>query len=550
MAENLTRHQKFLQIFQEVTRLVSMVQDPQQVMDTIVSSLPELLNVDACSIRLLESSTNTFVMGAAHGLSLEYLSRDVIDTDEVMAQIRSGNPVAHDIGDRDNQGASLSASLEEGIKSVLTLPILFQDSIIGIMRLLTRRQRLFGEEEISFCMALAEQVGIAISNARMFSYLENQVDFMQAVQEITTLANATLKLADVLEVIVQRLPESMEKRGCLVLLTNPQTNRLEQVASFGLSLDYLQQCQRELLQQGGMPTTTEPVAIYDLASQSRFVHTEHMLREGLRALLDVPIRVDGEVIGLLRIFSDEPHCFTSAEVNFAVTVAEAGARAIKNARTYQQINLLFSQIEENERFLANIIDCLYHQLIVVDRHKRVVMVNRVFLAARNISESEALGAAYDLLCREESEEMLPVDQVLATGKSAIFVRQEEVAGRSCWLERTATPMFDAQGRVEFVIEVIRDISSQKQLEREQMERTKLQGVLEMAGTVAHEINTPLFAALGTAQLLEDEIAPEQMPDLEMVVRNLQIISRLTRKMMTMTGFDSREYVGDTRIIDL
>ena len=530
--------------------MVSMVQDPQQVMDTIVSSLPELLNVDACSIRLLESSTNTFVMGAAHGLSLEYLSRDVIDTDEVMAQIRSGNPVAHDIGDRDNQGASLSASLEEGIKSVLTLPILFQDSIIGIMRLLTRRQRLFGEEEISFCMALAEQVGIAISNARMFSYLENQVGFMQAVQEITTLANATLKLADVLEVIVQRLPESMEKKGCLVLLTNPQTNRLEQVASFGLSLDYLQQCQRELLQQGGMPTTTEPVAIYDLASQSRFVHTEHMLREGLRALLDVPIRVDGEVIGLLRIFSDEPHCFTSAEVNFAVTVAEAGARAIKNARTYQQINLLFSQIEENERFLANIIDCLYHQLIVVDRHKRVVMVNRVFLAARNISESEALGAAYDLLCREESEDILPVDQVLSTGKSAIFVRQEEVAGRSCWLERTATPMFDAQGRVEFVIEVIRDISSQKQLEREQMERTKLQGVLEMAGTVAHEINTPLFAALGTAQLLEDEIAPEQMPDLEMVVRNLQIISRLTRKMMTMTGFDSREYVGDTRIIDL
>ncbi len=46
-----------------------MVHDPQQVMDLVVRRLPELLEVDAATIRLLDNGTNTFVLGAACGVS-------------------------------------------------------------------------------------------------------------------------------------------------------------------------------------------------------------------------------------------------------------------------------------------------------------------------------------------------------------------------------------------------------------------------------------------------------------------------------------------------
>lgn len=88
-----SREQQFLVVFQKITRLTSMVFDHQEVMDTIVRSLPELLNIDACTIRLLDSSIGSFVLGAAHGVSLEYLSREVIDTEETLSMIRSGYPV-------------------------------------------------------------------------------------------------------------------------------------------------------------------------------------------------------------------------------------------------------------------------------------------------------------------------------------------------------------------------------------------------------------------------------------------------------------------------
>ena len=123
--------------------------------------------------------------------------------------------------------------------------------------------------------------------------------------------------------------------------------------------------------------------------------------------------------------------------------------------------------------------------------------------------------------------------------------------RTKWFERHLTPILGNDGKVNFVVEAVRDITDQKLLEQEKMERMKLEGVIEMAGTAAHELNSPLFAALGTAQLLRDDLPSEEMIDeMDMIIRNMQKMSALTREMTTVTGFESREYVGETKIVTL
>jgi PAS domain S-box-containing protein len=545
------REQRFLKVYQKVTRLISMVLDHQQVMDAIVRMLPEELDVDACTIRLLDSSTNTFVLGAAHGLSMEYLSRTSIDTDETIEMIKSGFPVAKVDLDQDPAYSDREAAAREGIKSVLTLPILFQDSIIGIMRLLTRVNRVFMSGEISFSMALAEQVGLAISNSRMFKEMENQVDFMNEVQEISKLVNSTLDLETVLQTIVERLPVSLQAKGCTIRLLNPQTNYLELVAANGLSERYLWRGKVEQEKNTVMALSGEPVAIYDVSNDDRVRYKDHMEKEGIKSLLALPVKVRGEIIGVLRILSAEHRCFTSSEVNFAVTVAEASGSAIQNARTYAKITLLFNQVEENERFLTDILDCIRPQLIVLDRNKHVVLANRVFLETTGKPEAEVLGMEYYDFCPvEQGKNVCPADAVFKEGKAETFTHSQNVNGELRWIERTASPMFDKNGQVEYVIEVIRDITAKKQFEEEQMERVKLQGVVDLAGTVAHEINSPLFAALGTAQLMEEDLQDaEQVKDVQMIIRNLKSISELTKKMTTMTGFERKEYVGDANIVE-
>lgn len=549
------RHKEgdFLEVFQEVTRLISMVHDPQQVMDLVVRRLPGLLEVDAATIRLLDSGTNTFVLGAACGVSDEYLSRATIDSTEVMSALMRGMPIAKTGIDLHCDHDSCAFISREGVKSALSLPILFKGDVIGLLRLLTKDTRKFSEAEIAFAMSLAEQVGVAISNSRLFQEMENQVNFFRELREISRLVNSTLDLDRILKAIVEKLPGITGVTGCTIRLLHPATNRLELAAASGLSEEYLYRGSISREDSIFKVLKGEPVSIYDAQNDPRVDYHEAIKKEGIRSILAIPISNESEIIGVLRLLSTEPHFFTAMEINFAVTVAEEGGNAIQKARTYRKITLLFNQIEEHERFLQTILDSLWMQLLVVDPDKRVIMVNKHFLETNSCTEAETLGRLYQFVSPWQmlDKPVCPVATVLTDRKPlTVLARRDTETGRQ-WFERHLAPILDNDGKVSFVVEAVRDITDQKLLEQEKMERMKLQGVIEMAGTAAHELNSPLFAALGTAQLLRDDLPTQEMiEEMDMIIRNMKTMSDLTQKMTSVTGFESRDYVGETKIVSL
>ncbi|MFV0435991.1 MAG: GAF domain-containing protein [Desulfopila sp.] len=542
----------YLEVYQEVSRHISMLHDPQQVMELVVERLPDLLEVDAATVRLLDESTNTFVLGAARGLSAEYLARQTIDTAKVMAELRRGQPMASsDLVFPCDIDSSISVR-KEGIKSALSLPILYRDKVIGLLRLLTKMVREYSQSEVTFAMSLAEQVGIAISNSRLFQEQQNQLTFFTELRVISRLVNSTLDLDQILKSVVELLPRIMGVTGCTIRLLDPATNRLELLAAHGLSQRYLSRGSISREDSSFTALAGEPVAIYDATSDPRVTYHAEIAAEGIKSILAIPISNELEVIGVLRLLADRHHNFSPGEINFAVTAAAESGIAIEKARTYRKITLLFNQIEEHERLLQTIMDSLWLSVVVIDPAKRVVMANRMFLEMRQMSENDVLGRSYPDISPWPAEETDgPVDQVIASAAPVAVLQQLESAGESHRFERHITPIVDAANRVEFVIEVVRDVTDQWLLAREKLEKMKLQGVVEMAGTAAHQLNSPLFAALGTAQLLLDDLTePGSREELQLIIRNLQILSRLTREMAEVTGFETREYVGDTRIVQL
>jgi two-component system NtrC family sensor kinase len=546
----------YLEVFQAVTRLISSVHDPQQVMDLVVRRLPDLLDVDAATIRLLDSTMDSFVLGAAWGVSDEYLSRATIDSKEVMAALKEGRPMAKTDFDLACDHDSCQYISREGIKSAMSLPILFKGEVIGILRLLTKNSREFTDKELNFALSLAEQVGMALSNSRMFQEMENQVKFLSELREISGIVNSTLDLDEILSAIVEKLPTILQVKGCTIRLLHPATNRLELAAASGLSKGYLSRGSISREDSIFSVLKGEPVSIYNATTDARVNYHEAICREGIKSILVVPIKNGPEIIGVLRLLTDEHHFFSAVETNFAVTVADEGGIAIQKARTYRKITLLFNQIEEHERFLQTILDSLWLQLLVVNREKRIIMVNSKFLETTGCHEGEVLGQLYQkaVLWKETNPDTCPINAVLASGEPAA-VREclENDTGTTPTLcfERHFAPILDENGQVEFVIEAVRDITSEKLLKKEQLEKMKLQGVIEMAGTAAHELNSPLFAALGTAQLLRDDLGTAEMiEEMDVIIRNMKKMADLTREMTTVTGFEAREYVGETKIVKL
>jgi PAS domain S-box-containing protein len=168
----VSRAKEYLRVFEEVIKAVSSTLRLNEVLNLIVKKLPEVMNLKAATIRMLDATGQKLELAATYGLSEKYLGRGPVDTEENVREALQTRPVAIYDVTTDQRINYQKEAMEEGIKSMLTLPIIAKDKVIGVLRLLTDMPRHFTEEDIAFSASLAEVCGTAIENARMYEQLQ------------------------------------------------------------------------------------------------------------------------------------------------------------------------------------------------------------------------------------------------------------------------------------------------------------------------------------------------------------------------------------------
>ncbi len=111
-----------------------------------------------------------------------------------------------------------------------------------------------------------------------------------------------------------------------------------------------------------------------------------------------------------------------------------------------------------------------------------------------------------------------------------------------------------KGRVDgsLLVRSIRYAVERKRAEDDRMQREKLQAILEMAGAACHELNQPMQAVSGYAELLlrnVDENSPSHKYLLG-IVEQVNRMKQVTRRLSNVAGYRTRTYLEGIRIIDL
>ncbi|MCP4673003.1 MAG: GAF domain-containing protein [Desulfobacula sp.] len=111
---------------------------------------------------------------------------------------------------------------------------------------------------------------------------------------------------------------------------------------------------------------------------------------------------------------------------------------------------------------------------------------------------------------------------------------------------------DTDNPFESTIVIITDVSQREIVQQERYEKERLQGVLEMAGAVCHEINQPLQAILGYSELLLIGSKPDELKDNKLSSIKVQAtrLGEITKKLATITQYKTLEYPGNTKIVDI
>ena len=326
VAENKT---PFLNLFIDITKLITSNLDPDEVFKLIVEKIPQILNIDAATIRLLDESGKNLILRASHGLSRDYLERGTIDAEEPVFKALKGEPILIEDAENDPRINYPEATRSEGVKNILVIPIPIRGKINGILRLLTKRPRTYSEEEIGFMKALADQCGIAIENARIFKDQKIQLSFFKAIHEIGKMINSTNQLDKILDLIVERLPTVMNHKAATIRLIEEGKNKLELKAAHGLSSAYLDRGQLDNETATYYLMKGDFVVIPDAGKDPHSIYHKEAKAEGINSILAVPISVDDEIVGILRILTAETHYFSEAEINFAMAVSEQIGAAIR-----------------------------------------------------------------------------------------------------------------------------------------------------------------------------------------------------------------------------
>jgi signal transduction histidine kinase len=242
-----------------------------------------------------------------------------------------------------------SAELLASTQSVAWIPVKSGARVIGVLGFSDDQSRPFSPREVEFLQSIANVIGVAIDNARLFDQTKRNLEQIRTLHEIGTAIISTLDLHDLLAVFLEKIDLVLPYSASNVRLYNPESGFLEPVAC--RNLDDSQWRTEQWRRGRGIATAVfsskAPLIVRNLQSDPRVRNAEFFRGQGLVSYLGVPLMVRDETLGVLSCYTKREREFTSQEVEFLATLASQVAVAIHNSQLYEQTKTQAHQLEES-----------------------------------------------------------------------------------------------------------------------------------------------------------------------------------------------------------
>jgi PAS domain S-box-containing protein len=279
-------------------------------------------------------------------------------------------------------------------------------------------------------------------------------------------------------------------------------------------------------------------------------------------LFDIPVVVLGDceseevAIDLMR---KGAYDYVLKTEKFTTTLPLVMEKVFQKHMESKEKKYLELQLKNSEKRYRSLIESMHDGVCMVNRDFQIVLANQSLLNHLRGDIDEVIGKrCYEVLQKsskpcEGKEHPCPTSEVLRTGKPASVTHCHlSKSGDEVFEEMNAYPIFNEEGDITHIVEVMKDITERKKMEERILQQEKHSVLIEMAGATAHELNQPLTVILPTVEHALSKIV-EHHPlygDITTVQKQCLRMADLVKKISEITTYQTKPYVGSVQIIDI
>ncbi len=229
-----------LAALRQIARALSTAWDLDSTLDLIARKTTEVMQVDSCSIYLLDPDGATLRLRATTGLAQQMLGLATLKVGEGMTghAVARNRPVYAGDAQHNPHFKYVQGTSEGAFHSLLAVPLLIEETPIGALNVQTIERHEYTTREVETLSLIGDLAAGALAKARLHDSQKRQIEELQALAKVSEVVTSPQYLDDILDVVTEMAAKVMEATLCSIFLLDEQGTHLELRSAQDASVSY------------------------------------------------------------------------------------------------------------------------------------------------------------------------------------------------------------------------------------------------------------------------------------------------------------------------
>lgn len=336
LARSLRQKTREVDVLHRISESISGTLDLEAVLTHIVEVVVEVTKAEACLLYLLSETGEELILRASKNPHPMLIGRITIGLGEGItgwvAKEQTRVVIASNASD-DPRFKFFHNLPEDRYQAFVSVPIMAKKEVVGVINVQHKRSRRYGPDELALLSTIANQVGGAIENARLYDQMKRKAMQLETLSQVSETMVSNRLIEDVMHLMVAMTAQMMGSKICSIMMLDHESGELKIVATQSLSEQYRLKPPLKVGQSisGKAVQERRPIIVSDVTHDRTYMYPDMAKKEGLRSLLSVPMMIREKIVGVINSYTSQPHAFSTEEVKLMQAIANQAAIAIEHA---------------------------------------------------------------------------------------------------------------------------------------------------------------------------------------------------------------------------